>query len=381
MEIKKINALREYIKNTKAERYPIENEYFKDKEDYVKNLYLKMLAAIILQGEEADEAKTTFFGRLVAGISTDNDSKFYIKEALEISTEDFEGFVEEFSTKPIKYRFALDALLLLTISEYNEEQTELVAGIIESLKIGREDMKFMFALTVCIMELDKNKDFSDYNAPKEFELDFIIDYLRLFPSCWVCLTKEKLIFINVEDDKNKDRYIKTGDSKYVYIKNRSINSSLNFKSFVEKLYIEDCELSDVNSSNRIINAAYGAGYISIKDSQFRNCVYNYNSNSTNYWEPLGGVIYSENDDCKTVISGCEFTDIKTKNSREYSASAIICKSNNADVSDCIFANCWNYHKSYGIGGEYVDSDSPKRTLFAEGTVNNNNKVINSADFS
>ena len=48
MECKNINALREYIKNTMAERYPIENEYFKDKEDYVKNLYLKMLATIIL---------------------------------------------------------------------------------------------------------------------------------------------------------------------------------------------------------------------------------------------------------------------------------------------------------------------------------------------
>ena len=363
MEIKKINALREYIKNTKAERYPIENEYFKDKEDYVKNLYLKMLAAIILQGEEADEAKTTFFGRLVAGIST----------------EDFESFVEEFSTKPIKYRFALDALLLLTISEYSEEQTELVAGIIESLKIGREDMKFMSALTVYVMELgEKKMDSFGYNMPKEFKIDFIMDYLNLFPSYWVYLTDEKLFFVNVEDeteDEDGDKYIEIKNSKYVYIKNCEIKVSLRFNSFVKKLNIDNCLFCDIISKYRIIDAINGADYISIKDSQFRNCVYNY-SRSSYDWKPLGGVIYSENDDCKTEISGCKFTDIITRNSQNFYSSEIICKSNNADVSDCIFANCWNYH-----GGNNIDPNNSQRTLFAEGTANNNNKVINSANFS
>lgn len=85
----RISRLCEYIDKNKAKNYPIYNSVLNMETDYIKNLYFKMLAVILQQGQEISDSQRALFERQVAGVECDYQVTDYFRQALEIEIEEY----------------------------------------------------------------------------------------------------------------------------------------------------------------------------------------------------------------------------------------------------------------------------------------------------
>lgn len=406
-----IEALCDYLQKNKAEFYPIKNEMLDSETDFILNGYMKMLAVILQQADEIQEAQIAIYKRLLAGVKTDKLAEDYLRMALEITVEDYFSFSAEMKDLMVRYRFILDALVLTCLSPKNYDQIKLVAEFVEAVNVTKDELRYISTMAKAIVCMDM----SMYVDACELEFDVVLqevfygytkllvekcvlynDRMTIFqPSCVEDVTVEKLEEINnIKSPILKLNNIRLNASEYpLVISNRKrvvlencsfVGGNKNSITFFqcEEVKIINCEFKDFTSYTIFIEFVKD---LVIRGTNFSNCFYTYN-NSRNDWSTLGGVIHvgkchdletSENILKPMVIDNCCFNDCGGKNKAYYFRKAFLtnfaCYVNNS-----VFTNCWHYCCT---NGKYnIDPEDSRRTMFTSDSKATNCKYINSAKF-
>jgi hypothetical protein len=394
----KIQKLCEYIDRNKAKLYPIFNDMLKGETDYIKNAYFKMLAVILEQGEEIGDPQRNLFERQITGVSCDYSMADYIRQALEIEIEEYVNFTDQCRTLPIRYRFLLDALLFVSIGQLCQEQTKLVASFAESLKIRKEELRYLAQAAKAIleqdaigcMELQENRVLSvPDDVMKEYISAMFIDPVWQNDSMTILYggnsednSIEELNIIEEHATPNimlMGIYIKPEQHPLVFSQYESVTFvDCVFEGGKKPIDFLNCGKVRVKSclfrgfKTRTITCNQIEEMI-FEDSKFEDCEYQYSRESDD-WRALGGIIYSSKSDTikKSSFSQCMFKNCGGRNVKNYYSSQFIsnCRS---ELRDCLFDNCWNY--CYKIN---IDPDVPMRTMFPKDSTAVKCKVVNSA---
>ncbi|MEG0897654.1 MAG: right-handed parallel beta-helix repeat-containing protein, partial [Ruthenibacterium sp.] len=314
----KIENLCAYIDGNKAQSYPIGNAQLVNATDYIKNAYFKMLAVVLQQGAEITKAQSNLIQRMIAGANCDYAMGDYLRQALAIEVKEYVNFVEECKALPIKYRFILDALLLTAVEVKHEDQLQLVANFVESLKISMDEIAYLVQLAKAILsQSDGDYADSEENKPTSVPLITASEYLMGFGNgnliCGHRITIASA-FLPGQAVNNKIDLANTVKTPVIKLTNMKISLNqcdLVFRNF-EKVILENCEfegggfsvcmtdcksvyLSNCSFKDLIGRAIIenGVEVVVFTDTTFENCRFRHDSISSD-WRPYGCVIHSEN---------------------------------------------------------------------------------------
>lgn len=396
----RISRLCEYIDKNKAKNYPIYNNVLNMETDYIKNSYFKMLAVILQQGQEIYDSQRALFERQVEGVECDYQVTDYFRQALEIEVAEYVDFTNECREREIRYRFIFDAMLLSAIEKYNDEQIKLVASFAESLKIKKDELKYMALLAKSILEqstfayvtAEENKAFSVPASVTEEYVELMFNGPVYKNDNTTIIHAATLAVVDTEVLKAIEQ------SKTPVIKLSNIQLSLeqyrlSFEGFEEvilencvfengfmyaihfeqckKVKVLSCKFRNFNARTIIMDKVQ---QIVFENTAFENCIKKY-SRGTNDWEALGGVIYSNfpSDIKNTKFVNCVFENCGGRNTENYYSTQFI--SNCKSVLDgCMFNNCWNYNRN-----NYNDPENEKRCMFPPDSYALNCSSVNSAN--
>lgn len=412
----------EQIRKRNYVNYPLENKKLKDETDYIRNNYFKHLALVLTQRGETSENQRYLFSRMLTGVAAEAEIEEYLRQAMEIEIEEYEGFMEQMKEMALRYRFVLDAVLIACCDECSDGQKELLALFMESLKVGLDEAAFICGIARSILEQDAkgywqglqaSKEVSFRNFAAEYAVDFAGEYLckitdnslfLYFPEKTE-LTKQKLIDIGVplgmiggykeveignaifhlreedleikevgkavftdcefEGDLNENNY-DDGSQYAVRVKN------------ADEVIFEDCRF--VNFKNRAVYVDCGEeASILFKECSFHKCyLYENGWFFLKDWENRGGVIWAEKP-CGLTIQESVFDACGVIVIGNIESSAIILNQP-ATVRKCRFQQCWGYHSTVKPDAAQIDRDTSRRTLFADGSVNEGCVIVDSASF-
>ena len=136
----KIEALCNYLDKNVAKLYPVSNRSLSDSTDYMKNGYLKLLAVVMQQSGKISPSQLGMFGRIVEGAGVEYTADDYIRMALEIEIDEFVEFSRECRENSLRYRWALDAIILTCVQTETPEQVRLIAQICEAYGILKDEL-------------------------------------------------------------------------------------------------------------------------------------------------------------------------------------------------------------------------------------------------
>lgn len=419
-----------YFKNImqdiKVKNNVITNKFLSEAEDFLKDSYLKMLGVIIKQGKSDNINQDITFARIIAGVNVDNSIQDYYRFARKIKCEDIDYFCETFKDNDLKYRFIVDAFIIVGVGEPDDNQISAITDIMEAMVMNKKQAEYLSILSKSIIEQDEN--IYTYFAKIEGEdinTDLFSDYTDKYIIKDIWENKGDLTIRKNIETKGMSIYDLNGqivegyysdspsymvvDSKEFFLDNANItfNDSYGLKfdknnvvvicncvftskssgmgsavfNFVscKKVILYNCIFQDF--SKKIISSSR-AEEVKIKNCKFINCKFRYVNNSLHShknWENVGGVISAYNSGLHT-ISNSEFTNCGCYCQDWHYASAAIADCL-AEVSNCKFENCWQSYYASGSYREEKAPDNPMRTLFVPGTKGRNNIVKNSAEFS
>lgn len=147
-----VNKLREYIKKTKADNYPIEGHLLEKESDYSKNLYFRMLCMVLQYSGDIVEEQTMLLQRLIKGCKAEHTVQDYMRQSFEIGETDYKEFIEYLLEKKLSYVFALDVLLISFLKGYNEKQSLFIVEIMETCKVDIDELAFLSKFVSSILE-------------------------------------------------------------------------------------------------------------------------------------------------------------------------------------------------------------------------------------
>lgn len=220
------------------------------------------------------------------------------------------------------------------------------------------------------------------------------------------------------------RPLEFDNNKQVVFENCRFENGLRSMFFTrtKEVVFRNCEFSDYKTIAVVEDSVGEASFISCS---FYNC-YNYYSRNTDDWKRFGCVIHTFNEAAANginLLEDCRFDNCGGANMHNFFTSAFIsdCR---CEVKACEFDHCWHYnnirHLMYEdtntaklirnlvptngifkkntdsgannseesrielnnikvkLSREWIDADNPWRTMFIPGTVNNGNKIVDSA---
>ena len=140
---KHVDEIRKYFEEHKAERYPFENALLREKDEYVKSLYFRMLCTLVRYTGEPDEMQVLYIRRLLAGAHAENQFQDYMKMALDLDRGDIDEFVSLFAEDELRYYFCIDGSILLSVARAGDKQYELLAELAELLGINQKELAYL----------------------------------------------------------------------------------------------------------------------------------------------------------------------------------------------------------------------------------------------
>lgn len=396
MSSKNIEKLYEYISENKAKNYPINNSSIAEGTDYIKKLYLKMLAVVIQAGNEIKEGQTMLFERLVAGAGGEESVQDYYKEALEIETEDFDNFCKEFKKSDVKYRFAVDGMLMAILGENDENALELVSGIMEALGINKKEVEYLSALCRSIAcQGDDEYEEAEKIRPEEIDCRLFMEYTGAYRTV-LCNNesefkagagyKKKAEVSELAEKDAKGHYILS--NKKVYLKNLIVNVKNQCVVFLnnDSVEITGCEFLNgevnlvFNNCKKVIFkecsfknftditiCLYSVHEVVIEDCLFESCEYYYDAD---YYE--GGVIGGRNTG-NIEIKDSKFIGCGIRNKSNCVPKYAISNLTNIIVKNSYFEKCEAYYRETT---KYTGGN-----LFRSSCKNISNEIIDSLKFS
>lgn len=394
---KNIEGIRHLMKDMKAEKYAIINPDLVKVDEYIKNLYIKVLCTVIQYDNDPSDMQVLFLKRIVCGMKLDDSVEEYMRKALEISKDDIQEFITIFTEQKYKYYFALDGLLLVSMGNGKGMNYEYLAELVELIEINKMDLEYISLVARSVLQQES----SYYDQSKELLNERIIGvdvspYIHNYYVGAIVHTDE-LIHYNAPDKSLSNGIVfeSTYSAKQVIFDNMliSLEQSWSFES-CEKVIFQNCTIEGDNTTIQFMSCKEiifsncrfenfkqrtieinEVENIEICDCEFEECYTHYNRN-TNDWQILGGVIHTNNANRTATVHliGCCFRNCGGKNKTNYYSSAVISNCN-CNVENCSFYNCWNYYNN-----DTIDPENNRRTLFMRGTVDVNNEVVGSALF-
>lgn len=311
----KIDKIRNYFEENKAERYPLVNTMLAEKDDYTKSLYFRMLCMLVRYNKPND-IQILYIKRLIAGVKTENTFQDYMKMAIEVETKDIEEFISIFSKDDLRYYFCIDGAILLNMVS-NDKDYKLLAELIEILGIKKEELNYLMAVTrsICLQDSEEFNNAKDLSVDSMETLD-VYHYIERFYSGDIVNTptllhitsydksdldlsqyeefsSQKVIIENIKYFVSEKDLVFRGCAEVIIRNCKFIGDTSNFKFYnIGKVTIENCEFSDF--SNRVayftkVNEIYCI------HSKFINCGYTENSGIK------GGIFYIQETKTNSVI--------------------------------------------------------------------------------
>ena len=410
MKTENLKKLNQHINKKKYDNYPIKNILLENESDYIKNNYFKMLAVILQQGNEITEVQTIFYKRMLAGVKNEYVIEDYLRQALEIEINEFIDFTNQCSDMVLKYRFIIDAILLICCDKKDDKQIELAVSFMEFLKLKKEEIEYLSKLCKGILEQDSEAywetEISDikindllYNHIGTYIDDFVKDIEVINENEIKVLYKNKKDIV-IDKFVNEDKII---DDEKVIFKNVRFNLSQNKLKFLNNIDIlfKDCEF--INGCYQMFNGdcciyltnckkvtfencifkdftyrvliEESINEVHILECKFENCIFRYSDCFSNLKKHVGGVIYTENysTNGQNYINNTYFYKCGTSNCFDYDKGENAISNCKINVKNCKFEKCWNWYND--------ESNKSSTTLFLEGTTNDNNILEDCADFS
>lgn len=317
---KNIEEIRKMLKDLKSKKYEIVNPDLVELDEYIKSLYIKVLCTVVQYENDPTDMQILFLKRIINGIGVEDSVEEYMRKALEISEQDIQEFLSIVGDSKIKYYFATDGLILLSIGSNNSKDYEYLAELIELLGIDKDDLKYLCTVAKSILQqessfYDEAKEMINerveklnftpyiqnyyagaitdtdtekhYYAPDK-KLSEIMEYPTIFKG-------RKVVFENVA--LNIKEEWKFEGCEEVIFKNCLIlgdKHSFTFSS-IGKLVFDNCKVKDF--SNRIAYTQ-SINKLEIVNSEFIECGY------TGSGDNRGGMFWA---------SGSEFKEIKVVN--------------------------------------------------------------------
>lgn len=395
-----INKLREHIRKTKAENYPIEGHLLEKEPDYNKNFYFKMLCMILQYSDSIAEEQTMFLQRLIKGCHAENSLQDYMRQALELSMEDYKEFVEKVLQGDLKYIFELDMLLVSHLGECSEEYNQFLTEVTESIGINIEELNFISKMCVGILEQDwkkyldaeadallmlkdigasrymlnnkKTEEYIDENnlllfSPKLETID-LCDYINKDRKGFIFSAKTTICLYNKEINLKSYPLIIYYSSNVKLIKCKIIGgeNTIRFQSCGD-IQIINCEFYDFSVRTLEIESCEE---ISIILSRFENCIGECDSS----WRceiNAGAVIGGAKEKLKLIY--CEFNNCGGFYYGTATLRSLISNCNTS-LRYCKFIRCGRHESTTQA---LLDSYRRNSNLFSFIIENHNNEVIDS----
>ena len=302
-----IDAVRAYFKEHKAERYPFENPYLREKEEYIQSLYYRMLCALVRYPDEPDDMQVLYIRRLMAGAQAEHTFQDYMKMALDLDTDDINEFISAFHEDELRFYFCVDGLVLLSAVQAHEKAYALLSELIELLGITKDELRYLSAIAAAIVTQSSQA----FDSAKALATHFtkhlsFYPYIRGFYSGLITDTSaEKHIYFANGGNISLSQY-GPYTAKRVVIENIScvLDQDINFEGcaevilrnctlkgneyqfqfyYVRKIMIENCNISDF--SNRFAYLKNSTNLF-VQNNRFENCGY------CGKTDALGGVFYN-----------------------------------------------------------------------------------------
>lgn len=311
----KIDKIRSYFDEHKAECYPIINTILAEKEEYTKSLYFRMLCMLIRYTNEPNEMQILYIKRLIAGTQAENTFQDYIKMAIEIETKDIEEFISIFSKDELKYYFCIDGALLLNATS-NDKDYKLLAEIMEMLGITKEELNYLMAITrsICLQDSEAFNSAKSLSTNSTKSLD-IYPYIKGFYAGDIVNTPTLLHITSCNKSEiNLSQYGEISAQKViieniqyvvseilifdgcaeVIIRNCKFVGQLSSLVFcrVGKIIIENCEFSNFETR---VGYFSNINEIECRDNKFIKCGY------TDSPDIRGGVFYIQGNKINSIV--------------------------------------------------------------------------------
>ena len=381
---KNIDKIRKYFEEHKAERYPFENVFLREKDEYVKSLYFRMLCTLTRYTGEPSEMQVLYIRRLIAGSHAENKFEDYMRMALDLDTEDIDEFISVFEEDDLKYYFCIDGAILLSVIEPHDKNYELLAELIELLGITQRELRHLTTVAKAAIsqsvelfneaqklasETTRNLSLYHYVAnfyagvilstPKELHI-YSCNRTNVDLAQHSTFRSKKVIIENISSALKLNCVF--DGCEEVLIRNCKLTGSKCYLSFnrVGRVIIEDCEISDFTNrfacfkdTNHLTlsgNSFRNCGCISSSDikggilqcnkfdsivfenNEFHNCYVARNEYSYNYWAT--GILLHIGDTAKTIdvrknrFIGCECRNNCSKYTEAYITGYVSTKKEN-----------------------------------------------------
>lgn len=380
----KIDNIRDYFNDHKAERYPLINTMLTEKDEYTKSLYFRMLCMLVRYTNEPNDMQILYIKRLIAGTQAENTFQNYMKMAIEIEKKDVEEFISIFSKDELRYYFCIDGAILLNVAP-NDKDYKLFAEIIEMLCITKKELNYLMAITrsICLQDSEAFNKAQTFSVDSLKSLD-IFYYIEGFYSGEVINTPALLHIMSCnKSELDLSQYKKISAQKViienincsilqdllfeecteVIIRNCNfIGKSSNFTFHnIKKIIIEDCEFKDFSNRTAYFN---NVNEIFCIHNQFTNCGYTKDSNVR------GGIFYSQGNRTSSIVLKANILiNSYIASTRNWGCSGIFIQiANNLDnisVTDNYFHSCecrqnGNYIEAY-ISGYFNNIEENNNT--------------------
>lgn len=251
---KKVDTIRTNLEKKRPDVYPIKEHPIDGCEEFVKKLYIDILCVVAQYENEDAENQLKFIQRIHAGAGIAEPITENIKNAMEVTVEQFDEFLRQCRENSLENIFIVDCLLTACADGTpNAKQVAFLAEVSEALGIGREHTGWLCDIAIAILEQDTEK----YHAACE---NIPHDKKTPIVESVVCYLKEFVVGVLVDTD----------ELLWIYAKEKTVLSDVLY----DQLFDEDgVERNKVKIEN-IIFPCYRDGifhFKNIKEIECRSC--------------------------------------------------------------------------------------------------------------
>lgn len=339
---KSISGIRALMKDMKAEMYAIVNPDLIALDEYIKNLYLKVLCTIVQYENEPSEMQVLYLKRIIKGIEVDETLEEYMRKALEISDIDIKEFITFMKENQARYYFALEGMLLVAMGN-SQHNMEYLAEIIELCGITKKDLEHLSLVASSVLQQES----SYYDAAKNTisvgtrGINFYPYILNYYVGAVVDNDVEKYYSAPSLEMKCNIDFPTEYTARKVVFKNLSIELNANwYFTGCEKIEFINCRLSTKESA--VIN------FKAIGNVTFTECEFGDFDNHIAYFDSVNEVAIM-----KTLFCNCGWTCDGDKRGGLF----VVSNNNNNrkfTLEESKFQNCYikakQYRYNYGVTG-------------------------------
>ena len=391
------------LKKLTTEKYARSHPELLLLDEYVRNLYIKMLCTVVQYDNIPEESQQCYLERIVRGFGADGTLEEYMRQALELSETDVREFFSYMKGSRVSYYFVLDSLILTGMSSVSEKNREYLAQLTELCGITKKELQQLCIVAKSIITQQpalfdaartlrtskvSSLDFAPY--VRDYYTGAIIDTEKekyysapdkeqseeiAFPDHFKSL--EKVAFHNLKIERKMD-LIFEGCAE-VCFKNCDITGpdcTIRLLS-CGTIVFENCRFFNFN---KVVLYEKENRAVTIKNCSFTDCMDHY-FRSSDDWKERGCVIYTAEPWKNGIneIINCIFKNCGGINSKFYYSSAFISNAR-CRVTDCSFFHCWHYNNTDIPRNDKKDPEAQMRTMFRPNTQGGNNQILDSASF-